>query len=95
MLSENGLLLLLGTAAILASEFRQGFAERSGLALVFSAERSHLSYSQYELVLLPMWGRGRVTAGGCGSGSVGGKELAGVAAALCPGTRWAVLSEIL
>lgn len=51
MLSENGPLPLLGTAAILVSEFRQGFAERSGLDSVFSAERSHLSYSQYELVL--------------------------------------------
>lgn len=58
VLSENGLLLLLGTAAILASEFRQGFAERSGLASVFSAERSHMGYCWYELVLLSMWGRG-------------------------------------
>lgn len=36
----------------------QGFAERSGLDSVFSAERSHLSYSWYELVLLSIQGRG-------------------------------------
>lgn len=46
-----------------------------------------------------IWDRGqqtgKVAGGGSGSGSVGGKELAGVTAALCLGTGWAVLSEIL
>lgn len=56
MLSQNR--LLQRTAAILASEFRQGFAERSGLDSVFSAERSHLSYSWYELVSLSIGAEG-------------------------------------
>lgn len=59
MLPESGPLRLLGTAAILASELRQGFAERPSLDLVFSAERSRFSYSQHQLFLWSIRDRGQ------------------------------------